>query len=388
MKWIMSLILLSFSTQIFSIEREVVTRNEKDKLVIVKKELKDLLSDTHFEGKHFKIVYKTTDETIAIDDSLLARRASNVYYHLTIAKKYFERLGFKQDGQMIIRLDIENAYHKRYHFQNAKLNPIFNNASTVAAGAGVESLGIPAWGHEIWFRPVKKEKISKEDKKRFRKLVRSSIPKTSEVNADVIAYTAANAAISEDFKGSLEQSAKTLYQNYFLSAALRYGTPELLLLFSSKNFYFDAAFVPEVIYHEYTHYVMAEFVPPIDNTSIMEGFADFFAVLVSGRTKIAHKLGDYGSLVGSRNALAKKPYSRIIDTKAGLGTEFVMSLLFEVHGMLVKKVGREQANKKILKLTEYITLDTKIRDDFPEIFKKGLPDYWLEAIIILNNRGI
>ncbi len=386
--FVLTFILSTLSAFSVEVERDVIVRNEKDKLVLSKLKLQDLLSDKVYEGKYFKIVYKTTNELIKIDDSPLSNKAANVYYHLTIAKNYFEKLGYTQEKQMVVRMEIENAYHKLYHFQNAKLKPIFNNASTVAAGSGDKDLGIGAWENEIWFRPSKRVKLTKQERKKFKQLIRASMPKTIDVNTDVLFFTAANAAISSDFVGSLENSGKTLFQNFLISSSLKYAMPELFMIFANKKIYFEAAFVPEVIYHEYTHYAIADFVPPIDNTAFLEGYADFFAVMISNRSEIAHKLGKYGTLVGSRSALSKTAYSPKLDTDAGLGSDFTLSVFYEIQQMLQKREGKEFADRLMFDLRKKMNLDTKIKD-LPIILKNAMPKkYQLETLIILNNRGI
>jgi hypothetical protein len=383
--WIF-LVLVSFTAS--SVEREIVSRNHKDRLTIQKVQLTDLTSIEHYESKFFKIVHKTSSEPIKIDSSDISKKAANVYYHLTKAKNFFATIGRVQKEQIVIRIDIENAYHKKYHFQNVRVNPVYNNASTIAKGAGVEEFNISPWGDEIWFRPAKNIKIDKEFKKKFRKLSRNAIPKGVELSTDVLLFTAIEAGISGDITGSLESSGKVFLQNYLTSSLLRIAVPELMLLFSKKNFFFDAAFIPEVIYHEYTHYAMADYVSPIINNTVLEGFADFFAAKISGRTKLADKLGDYGALVSARSALSKGHYFLKIDTEDGLGNDFVLSLLYELNTMLAEKEDENFALSALFEMRKAISLDTKIGRDFPNIFWEYLPKYKLDALMILNLRGI
>src|SRR5690606_139875 len=103
---------------------EVVVRNKKDRLVVEKRQLTDLISSDSFNGRYFKIVGKTGDEAIAFD-SMLAPKAANAYYHLTRAREYFASIGREQSEQITIRIEIENAFHRDYHFQNAQVAPVF-----------------------------------------------------------------------------------------------------------------------------------------------------------------------------------------------------------------------------------------------------------------------
>lgn len=371
-----------------SIDYEVVDRDGKDRLVKVARKLKELKDPSSFEGEYFKVVEGASNTAVKIDDSPIAQKAGNVYYHLTKAKDFFEGLGVKQNEQITIRVDIVNKFHKTYHFQNPKIDPVYNNATTIDAGEGVDEYDISSWGKEIWFRPGKEVPTGPEFKKKFKRMVRNSIPKSSSINADTLLYTVLSSAVSKDIEGSIKDSAQTLLQNYLTSSLLRFAVPELMIVFAEKNFYFDAAFIPEVAYHEYTHYAMSDHVPPIVNNTVMEGFADFFAAKISGRKEIAHKLGDYGSLVGSRKVSREALYSMGLDTEAGMGGDLVLSLFFEMFEMIKREEGENSALQKLFELRRQVTVDTKIGRDFSDIFWNGLPNHRLEAAMILHNRGI
>lgn len=385
---ILSTIFLTSLLNAATIKHLVVDRDKNDKLVEVEKTLIDLNSSKEFDGKFFKVVEGSGNMPVKVDDSLLSKKAANVYFHLTKAKDFFASIGVKQKEKIVIRVDIVNKFHKTYHFQNPKLEPQFNNATTINSGEGVDVYGIPAWGNEIWFRPAKRIKASKEFNKRFRTMVRRSIPSTLAINADTFLYTTLNAVISDDIEGSIKTSAETILQNYLASSLLRFAVPELMLLFMDKGFFLDTAFIPEVAYHEYTHYAMSDYVPPVVNNTVMEGFADFYAAKISGRKEIAHKLGNYANLVGSRKVDANSLYEMKLDTGKGMGGDFVISLFFEMDEMIEREEGKFVSLKKLFDLRKQITVDTKIGSDFSDIFWEGLPNYRLEATMILHNRGI
>ena len=379
---------LFFSIQSFAIERNVVVRNQKGKLVLENVELPDLISRTHFEGKYFKIVHKVSSDPVQMDDSDIAQKAANAYYHLSKARTFFANLGRVQTEPMIIRIDIENRFHKRFHFQNPKVNPVFNNATTINRGTGVSELGIAAWGHEIWFRPAKKIKVSQEYRKRFRQLARELMPKQSKPSLDDLLFTLISASVSDDIVGSLKDSGQFFLQNYLTSSFLRMAVPELMFLLSKKYFYFDAVFIPEVIYHEYTHFAMSDFVPPIANTAVLEGFCDFFAAQISGRDKLIDTLGSYGTLVQQRSVLSKGYYFSGIDTEAGLGNDFVLSLFYELKVMLTSKENDLYAMRTLFDIRKGLSVETKVGENFSDLFWQYLPDYKMDAMMILNLRGI
>ena len=302
MKFLLALI-ISFSS--FAFETKVIVRGTNDKLVPQMVKIENLLDQKYFESQHFKLVIGTTNEVVKTSDEILVKKAATVFYHLNVARLYFEKLGKFQTEQLIIRVNIQNAFHKRFHFQNAKVSPVFNNATTIAAGAGDAMFDIEPWGNEIWFRPVKRIKITKEFRKKYKKSLRNSLPRRSNIDSEVLIFTALNAAVSGNITGSLQTSGETLLTNYLIDSFIRVAVPELASLLLGKEFYFDASFVPEVMYHEYSHYAMSDSVAPEVNSSILEGFADYFATKISGIDELAHELGDYGKLAKSRSAINK-----------------------------------------------------------------------------------
>ncbi len=383
---IIFLIILSFSA--FSFETQVIVRGEKDKLIPRKVTLENLKEDLYFETPFFKLVKGTTDEVIKTTDEKLLRKSATILYHLDIARKYFETLGKPQTEQLIIRVDIQNAYHKRFHFQNPQVSPVFNNATTIAAGTGDAMFGIEPWGNEIWFRPVKKIAITKEFRKKYKKMLRDSLPRRSNIDTDVLIFTALNASVSSDISGSLETSGKTLLTNFLIDSFIRVAVPELASLFLGKEFYFDASFVPEVMYHEYSHYAMSDSVAPEVNSSILEGFADYFATKVSGIDQLAHELGDYGKLAKSRSAINKIAFDLNLDTKLGVGTDFVLSVLHDVERYISKYEGDTFVQKRLFEMRKGLSVDTNIREGLPALFWEFFPEYGVETSILLNNRGI
>ena len=56
----------------------------------------------------------------------------------------------------------------------------------------------------------------------------------------------------------------------------------------------DSAMVPEIIYHEFTHVAMSDYIPLTGSFAVSEGIANYFASVISGNTEIAGKLGEYG----------------------------------------------------------------------------------------------
>jgi len=247
---------------------------------------------------------------------------------------------------------------------------------------------IEPWGNEIWFRPVKRIKITKEFRKKYKKSLRNSLPRRSNIDSEVLIFTALNAAVSGNITGSLQTSGETLLTNYLIDSFIRVAVPELASLLLGKEFYFDASFVPEVMYHEYSHYAMSDSVAPEVNSSILEGFADYFATKISGIDELAHELGDYGKLAKSRSAINKIAYDLKLDTKLGVGTDFVLSVLHDIEKYISKYEDNGFVEKRLFEMRKGLSVDTNIREGLPRLFWDYFPEYAVETSILLNNRGI
>lgn len=386
MKFI-SILAILFSTTLMAQPFDVIMRDHSDELVISSTELTDLTSNERFEGKHFKIVSKMSNQAIAFD-SPLAFKAANTYYHLSRARKYFSALRELPNEQITIRLEIENAFHRDYHFQNSQLDPIFNNATTVVGGEGVNDLGIDPWGYEIWFRPIKEIPISPELRKQVKKVVRSYLPRTPTISGDILIISGIEAVSSDNFQAAISATASDLFHDYLINTAVRFLIPEVFALFLRGHYFLDTALIPEVIYHEYAHYMMADAVEPIVNSTLLEGFADYFSTKVSGRLTLADDLGDYGRLIESRDALSRDVYSLNLDTTDGLGSDFVLSVLYEIESYVSLYEPRDQVIKKIFDMRRSLTVDSQIKDTLPRLVWKYFPKYRYSLTALLHNRGI
>ena len=386
----------SFAVKTYSVVTEVVVRDTDNELSFTKKELKNLLSTDKFEGKYFKVVKGTGDDAIRNDGSLDAQKAANVYYHLEKARDYFVSIGGVQDYQAVIRIDIVNLQHSSYHFVNPNIiDPVskekaqkFNNAETVSKGTGDMSLGVKPWGNEIWFRPPKKVKISKEGKAEFKKMIKGSLPKNTSFNIDMLTFSGIEAFLAEDTEESLKTNAETILTNYLRDSAIRWAIPEIAtLIISYQNAFLDTAYIPGVIYHEYTHLVMADAIAPVVNNPLIEGFADFFAIKVANKSQIANDLGDYGSNFKERTSESEQVFEESLNEK--LGTDFMLSLLFDIEKKITELEGDSTYfSKKLYEMRKMMTVDSDISVDLGDLLWATFPKYRRVIIGMMAKRGI
>lgn len=344
MKYLFLILLVGLSNTSQSYETEAIIRTKRFKAKSKKVILKDLISSTHFIGKHFKIVNGKSDSAISLNtkNKELHLKASTVYYHLTKARNYFiKRLNsqfVKNQKQMTIRLDIKNVFNELGHFANDNLDPQFNNALSIPRGEGFEAANIDPWGPEIWFRPKKvikykdlekKPKLGsfKEAFKQFRRQIH--LPTLNRFLGDLY--------IRKTYDGLTQaQKVDSIIRTAGASLVL-----ELLIfngnfiewLFTRKKYWLDSALVPEIIYHEYTHQALSDEIDINLSSPINEGMADYFAAKISGQEKLAEKIKKYNTFNG-KNAKNKKLFKLEFETNGFANTDFVLGLLYGLEDII------------------------------------------------------
>jgi hypothetical protein len=359
------LIIISFST--FGYETTIINRNQKFKAKKTKVMLKDLISETHFEGKYFKIVNGKSNEAIVLTtkNQELHLKASTVYYHLTKAREYFiNRLNsdyVKNLKQMTIRLEIKNVFNELGHFANDNLDPQYNNALSIPQGKGYPSAGIGPWGQEIWFRPkkiIKYKDLEKKPKlgsfkaafKQFRRQVH--LPTLNRFLGDVF------------IRDAYTQLTRTQRVDSIIRTAGASLVLELLIFngnliewfFTRKKYWLDSALVPEIIYHEYTHQALSDEIDINISSPINEGMADYFATKISGNSKLAEKIKKYNTFNG-KNAKNKKLFQLQYETNGFANADFVLGVLYGLESV----IGID-TDKFLYKLRPSVDASSNIKD--------------------------
>jgi hypothetical protein len=321
---------------------DVLVREDKgDGYHFESKELEDLGCNGKFEGEHFKIVYATDDEAIALDNenAELVKKAANVFFHLTTARKYWVN-EVKSDyvknlQQVTVRLDITNAYSNVRHFKNKELEKNYNNAWSVTEGKMAKATNgeQKTWFKEIWFSPSKK-------------LLTSEIAPPSEGNnpiheslilvKDPLVEFNKNAIIY----GTLGMiAASTVNQSAITDMAIKnlgaiaviYGLVEVTKYmdqwFMNKYYYIETAMVPEIAYHEFAHIAMSDTLKTVHSVPVIEGMADYFAARVANRRQMYEKIQDY-STNKSKDTNSKMLYHPFLEGAWNATSDFTLSLLY------------------------------------------------------------
>lgn len=388
--FLISLVIGSIATA-RALEMPVIERSGKHGHIIVDRPLEDLTSEDSFEGKHFKIVLKKSNDAILLDDPEYALKAANVYYHLTKARKFWtDSLGsdyVKNMPQMTVRLDITNQFSKLAHFKNDNLPAQYNNAFTVPGGKTPDFLPPEKqdqWGMEIWFSPMKKIEV--------RELAEDNGVNPLEANMAQLQGPVVNYTINSFSQSALNHIFYPSYQTSSFwemavrhagTLALTYGVVEATRhmdkLFMDKYYYLDTAMIPEVIYHEFAHAALSDELEPTHATAVIEGMADYFATLTAGTTDMYRMIKKFSNNM-EKDALNKELYHPYLESSWNATGDFALSLLWKVKDdldrpALKKRLGEDFPSKLVFKAAKYLdTQSATLGKDLPRALMNSCKD--------------
>lgn len=321
-------------------------------------ELEDLISSDHFEGSYFKIVKGKSNEAISFTekDSQLILKAATAYHHLTKAKNFWmhemNSTKPKELEQIIVRLEITNLFDEQGHFAHENRSPQFNNALSVPAGTTPE--WVPEdrqdkWRNEIWFRPMKK--IETKDLPGL-----GPNPLTSSLQSleqPFINYTVNrfNTSLLEHVfypsyaPNPLWVTVVRFAGTIALTKAVIEASKHMDNLFAEKYYYLDTAMVPEVMYHEYAHLMLSDYLTLSHSTPVIEGMADYFAAILADKRKIYARVKGYSN-AAYKDTEQKRNYSHWYESSRMATSDFVLSVLWDVRETL----GSDVADKLVYEM--------------------------------------
>lgn len=369
MKKIIILLALSLATIVHASERsfEALVRTPKHKAIVSKVILEDLISEEAFDGKYFKIVKGKGEEAIRFDEDYdLTFRAATAYFHLTLARNYFVQ-EIKSEyaanlAKMVIRIEHTNQFSELGHFAHDNLEPQYNNALTIPAGKGLASRGVKPWGMEIWFRPAKRVhlndiKVNDLANKEFQVLMSGFRKQIHMQSLQRFLADAIIATTQDGYAITTDSVIRTVGASIIMEAGYHFIDP-ISKLFTRKWYWLDTALVPEVIYHEYAHAALSDYLVLSHSTAIIEGMADFFAGQIAHSPVLAKNIKKYNTYNG-KNALKKKDYMIQFESTDYANTDFVFGLLWEMK----KIVGEDKGEAFMYELRKQVTTNSSIRGE-------------------------
>lgn len=363
------ILLLTFSS--FAETFTILDRDENFDVIVRNVEL-PLISNHKFESKNFRITHALSNEAITtnISDQNLKFKASTVLYHLEKAKRFFvsQLLSdyVSMAPQMIVRLEMSRPFHNKFHFGSKSLRPEYNNAISVPAGIertivlpNRSNVQIEAWGEEIWFRPAVDEKIPEE-------LRNKNLAETNQA-LDIFREQGQTISfqnyLAELFNARdaipISDSNARLAASLFLFTAGSHVMKNLFGLLMPSTIYLDAALIPEIIYHEYSHIAMSDHIS-LGNFPIVEGMADYFAAIISKSDETLIKISDHVKNIRSKDPHRGDKYKSIFESKDYSQIDFTLSVLWVLRDL---ENDKDLANQTIFDLRRNIDARSSIRED-------------------------
>jgi hypothetical protein len=323
------------------------TRDSSGKLVETSVNI-DNLKNNAFETDHFKVVIGTQSDAVSVNDSAYCARASHVLYTLeharaTIASKLGDA-AVSWMPQITARLDIDVLFSEVIHFQAESRGQINNDSLSVPASTSDKLDSVAPWGVEIWFRPAKKEKSESTlealgdatNKASFKNMVAAN-------TAEQGLLALAPAATTPSEWSLLDPVGHAVGVGITLGVlevapALMKGVGKLM----PGTDYLDTAMIPEIVDHEYSHTLLSRHIPLTISTPVVEGYANYFAGVISGMAKLADHAGKFSKDAG-KNGLDKEKYQSLDETDAYAEGNFVFSVLWKIR----LKLGADLSDRVI-----------------------------------------
>jgi hypothetical protein len=314
--------------------------------------LEDLAHEQQLEGKFFKIVKGKNDEAVSFDDpdQELVFKAATVYHHLTLARGYWEQKlqarRLKCIPQIVVRLELTNQFDEQGHFAHDNRSPQFNNALAIPAGASPAWVPLERqriWTEEIWFRPKKYiETMTIMGDMGPNPLTQAL--QTLEGGIEGYAQGRLQWAVMQRLfypaatVGPLWHELIRFAGTYALGRGAIQASTQMDALFLEKWYYLDAAMVPEVVFHEYTHIVLSDHLALSHTTPVVEGMADYFAAAISGQRKIYGHVSNHSNSK-PKDTQARRNYRHWDEMNLNATADFVLSVLWDVRELLGEEVG-------------------------------------------------
>jgi hypothetical protein len=370
---------------------DVVTRKKDGGYEIASRPIDGMIARDVFETDHFRIVWKKEEAALTLDritsiveeektahkdDPLwnqdrdadrIRLMAANALYHAELARKYFaETLGSAEVQKLekiIIRLDLTNKYSQFARFANDNYQPQFNNALSIEAGTPLKpSAESQPWQREIWFRPEKKipigEILAQLPEDPANPAIREARAQLYPMQIDSAIRNTLYAAFQSNLGSGNYVNDIVRQAGTFLLMEGAFQVVKIVdRLIIPQKFYLDSVMVPEIIYHEFSHIAMSDWMAPDVSTPVNEGMADFFAANVAGSPKLAKKIKDFSTSIG-KNGKKRQFFNMEYETLAKAQSDFVLSLLWGLRDV----VGEQESVKLVFGARKFLTTkDSDIR---------------------------
>lgn len=341
MRLLICIFLLS-SSSLFAFEAtcNAIVRTSNHKLRVQQVTIKELVSKTEFRGEYFKVVKQKSEEPILIGsrDSL---RACTAYYHSTIAKDYFitnyDLKKFKRKRAITLRVEMDLGFEESSHMMHENNGKFYNNAVTIPP-SNRSRLTEKPWHYEIWFAPKKKVKMDSSTHKAAQLITSGPFMSSLIVGVGQSQATTIGVDLVRGSTFGADFYTKTLAMSVGITALIPYTLKWVSKPFK-KTIYLDTGLIPEVIYHEYSHYALSENISIDTHSPVVEGIANYFAAIIGKTDSILKKTKGYSKGLMEINAKKDKNYEYYMEDSKYAQLDFTFKFLYGLKDVFGEKLA-------------------------------------------------
>lgn len=372
MKLLVFIFLLSSQASFaFEATCNAIVRSGNKSLKLQKVTIKELVSKKEFRGEYFKVVKQKSEQAIKIDseDSV---RACTAYYHSTIAKDYFKSnydlKKYKRKRAITLRIEMDLGFEESSHMMHENNGKFYNNAVTIPP-SNRSRLTKKAWHYEIWFAPKKAVKMDNSTYKAAQLITSGPFMSSLLIGVGQSQATTIGVDLVRGSTFGADFYTKTLAMSIGITAVIPYA-----LKWGSRPFkrkiYLDSGLIPEVIYHEYTHYALSENISIDRHSPVVEGIANFFAATIGKTDSILKKTKGYSKGLLEISAKKEKNYEYYMEDSKYAQLDFTFKFLFA----LKRTFNEELASKLVYESTKFLgeSKSMEIKKDLLTALKRSL----------------
>lgn len=339
------------------------------------------------ETDDFRIIKSTERDSVDFTSDAYSEderlRAATTLYHAKAAREYFTKvLGAPKainQPRIAIRIEMNHPFNEFFHFVPESKLLEYNNAVTVPGSTIRAMPDVEKWDNEIWFRSAKEEEVDNGVYQVAK--IMDKMDLTVEMLKTVTDQSVQNSVVSS----TLDESFRNVdYMGFTESVLYTVGifkvAPKILIFATGKiktKTFLDTAMIPEIVYHEYTHYALSDYVSLKRSTPLNEGLANYFAAVISNNGVIAEKTGRFSKNIGGYDGTSKLMYESKMETANSAHANFVFSYLWRLRLRLAKEFpdGDKLADKLIFNSRQYVKMAKKpIKDDLLPSLTRSVED--------------
>ena len=310
------------------------------KIGIYKTCISELKNKKKFETEDFKIVIGTSNSPVTFQNVEYRQKAATTFYHLQKAKKYFiQKFGEKSVshiGQLTIRLDMDRTFLDISHFAGAHLPAEYNNALTIPPSDDKRLESYAPWNYEIWFRPSIEEEVDIP-------LNLIATPLSSQhLREESLVMGAGNSFIDMISGHDIDYIFSNSVDEFAVILGFYYLLPGVLNTLQGKvhgKLSLETSLIPEIIYHEYVHTALGNFLFPRQATPLIEGLANYYATKIANNFKIGDKVGHRDKGVEPKDGSQINQYHPRYETRELAQHTYAFQLLYHIGELIPEQKG-------------------------------------------------